>query len=193
MTSRRFPPADLRRMGEALRAARDAGRRGEVPVGALIVDASGRRLGIGANRTLRDTDPTAHAEMVALRRAARRAGNYRLTGATVYCTLEPCPMCLGALLHSRVGRLVYAAADRKGGGISLGICPWQGANHRFEVSGGARAEEAAVLLRAFFRARRYGRSDAAALLAPKAARLPSRRFRRPARPQPRASALRGRS
>jgi tRNA(adenine34) deaminase len=193
MTTTRFSPADLRRMGEALRAARDAGRRAEVPVGALIVDASGRRLGIGANRTLRDTDPTAHAEIVALRRAARRAGNYRLTGATLYCTLEPCPMCLGALLHSRVGRLVYAAADPKGGGISLGIFPWKGANHRVEVSGGARAEEAAALLRAFFRARRSGRSDAAAPVAPKAAHLPSRRFRRPGRPQPRASALRGRS
>ena len=146
--------ADRRWMREALRAARDAGRRGDVPVGALILDRRGRRLAAGSNRPLRNLDPTAHAEIVALRRAARRAGNYRLTGATLYCTLEPCPMCLGALVHARVGRLVYAASDPKGGGISLGIFPWKGANHTLRVSSGPLVEEASALLRDFFRSRR---------------------------------------
>lgn len=146
--------ADRRLMREALRAARDAARRGDVPVGALVLDREGRRLAAAGNRTLRDLDPSAHAEIVALRRAARRARNHRLTGATLYCTLEPCPMCLGALVQARVGLLVYAAPDPKGGGISLGVFPWRGANHRIEVRSGALAAESAGLLRSFFRARR---------------------------------------
>jgi tRNA(adenine34) deaminase len=152
--SRSTDTADRGAMRAALRAARDAGRRGEVPVGALLLDKSGRRLAAASNRPLRDLDPTAHAEIVALRRAARRSGNYRLTGATLYCTLEPCPMCLGALLHARIGRLVYAAADPKGGGISLGLFPWKGANHALRVSSGVLAEDSAALLRDFFRSRR---------------------------------------
>lgn len=147
-------PADARRMGEALRAARAAGRAGEVPVGAVVYDRRGRRLASGSNRTLRDLDPSAHAEIVALRRAARRAGNHRLGGASLYCTLEPCPMCLGALVQARVGALVYGAADPKGGGLTLRIFPWRGANHRFEARGGVREREAAALLLDFFRARR---------------------------------------
>jgi tRNA(adenine34) deaminase len=141
-------------MGEALRAARAAGRAGEVPVGAVVFDRDGRRLASGSNRTLRDLDPSAHAEIVALRRAARRAGNHRLAGARVYCTLEPCPMCLGALVQARVAALVYAAADPNAGGLTLRVFPWRGANHRFEVRGGIREREAAAILRAFFQARR---------------------------------------
>jgi tRNA(adenine34) deaminase len=146
-------------MGEALRAARAAGRAGEVPVGAVVFDRGGRRLATGSNRTLRALDPSAHAEIVALRRAARRAGNHRLTGASIYCTLEPCPMCLGALVQARVGELVYGAADPKAGGLTLRIFPWRGANHRFEVRRGVREEEAAGLLRSFFQARRARRRE----------------------------------
>lgn len=141
-------------MRAALAAARDAGRRGDVPVGCVVVDVSGRRLSSGGNRSVRDTDPCAHAEIVALRRAARRARNHRLTGASLYVTLEPCPMCLGALVQARVGRLVYAAPDPKAGGLSLGIFPWRGANHAFDVRRGPLAEPAALLLRSFFKARR---------------------------------------
>ncbi|MEE9219096.1 MAG: tRNA adenosine(34) deaminase TadA [Acidobacteriota bacterium] len=141
-------------MPEALRAARDAARRGEVPVGAVLVGPDGRRLSSGSNRTLRDTDPTAHAEIVTLRRAARRVGNHRLIGATLFCTLEPCSMCLGAMVQARIRRLVYGAADAKGGGIGHGRLNWSGANHRFSILGGVLEEASAELLRHFFRSRR---------------------------------------
>ncbi len=141
-------------MGAALRLARAAGKRGEVPVGAVVV-ASGRIVGRGRNRPIESSDPTAHAEILALRRAARQARNYRLTGATLYVTLEPCLMCLGAMVHARIGRLVYGAPDPK-----VGATAWlrgrraRGLNHRIEVSGGVRADECAALLKEFFRARR---------------------------------------
>ncbi|HEU4402813.1 MAG TPA: tRNA adenosine(34) deaminase TadA [Candidatus Polarisedimenticolia bacterium] len=141
-------------MALALRLARTAASRGEVPVGAVIV-AEGRILGRGGNRPIAACDPTAHAEIVALRRAARKAGNYRLPGTTLYVTLEPCLMCLGALVHARVARLVYGAADPKVGALSL----WRGRrrlplNHRVAVTAGVRAAECAALLKEFFRARR---------------------------------------
>ncbi|HXU12407.1 MAG TPA: tRNA adenosine(34) deaminase TadA [Candidatus Binatia bacterium] len=141
-------------MGAALRLARAAGRRREVPVGAVVV-AGGRIAGRGRNRPIESSDPTAHAEIVALRRAARQARNYRLTGATLYVTLEPCLMCLGAMVHARIGRLVYGAPDPK-----VGATAWlsgqraRGLNHRIEVKGGLRADECAALLKEFFRARR---------------------------------------
>lgn len=141
-------------MGAALRLARAAGRRGEVPVGAVVVDG-GRIIGRGLNRPIGSSDPTAHAEMTALRRAGRRARNYRLTGAALYVTLEPCLMCLGAMIHARIGRLVFGAPDPK-----VGATAWlrgsraRRLNHRFAVRGGVRADEGATLLREFFRARR---------------------------------------
>lgn len=142
-------------MEHALRLARAAGTRAEVPVGAVVVLAD-RVIGAGSNRTLSACDPTAHAEIVALRRAARRAGNHRLTAATLCVTLEPCLMCLGAMVHARIGRLVYGADDPKVGAVkqilSRGIATRL--NHRFSVRGGVRADASAALLRDFFRERR---------------------------------------
>ena len=142
-------------MDAAIRLARATGRRGEVPVGAVVV-SGGRIVGRGANRTIAAHDPTAHAEIVALRRAARAARNYRLTGATLYVTLEPCLMCLGAMVHARVERLVFGARDSKLGATSFLKRARRGLNHRFELRGGVRAEAAAGLLREFFRRRRSG-------------------------------------
>jgi len=144
---------DEQYMRAALRLARAAARRGEVPVGALVV-AGDRVLGRGSNRPIAAADPTAHAEIVALRRAARAARNYRLPGATLYVTLEPCLMCLGAMVQARVGRLVYAAPDPKVGATALlRRRSAAGLNHRVSIRGGLLAAEAAALLRGFFRRR----------------------------------------
>lgn len=124
-------------------------------MGAVLVRRDAM-ISRGSNRTLAGCDPSAHAEIVALRRGARQEGNHRLTGASLYVTLEPCPMCLGALIHARVRRLVYGAGDPKGGGLWLLARPEFRArtNHRLEVSGGVLAREASDLLKAFFRQRR---------------------------------------
>jgi tRNA(adenine34) deaminase len=142
-------------MGRALRLAQSASRRGEVPVGAVVV-RDGLLLAGGGNRTIAARDPTAHAEIVALRRAARRAGNHRLTGSTLYVTLEPCLMCVGAMIHARVSTLVFGASDPKVGAISsLARKSFpSGLNHRFATRGGVRASECSALLRGFFRSRR---------------------------------------
>jgi tRNA(adenine34) deaminase len=143
---------DERWMRVALDEADAAGREGEVPVGCVVVDADGRAIGRGHN--LRETlaDPTAHAEMVAVREAAARVLTWRLDGATAYVTLEPCAMCAGALVHARVRRVVYGCADPKGGAIDtmLGIGRDARLNHRFEVASGVRGEECAERLRSFF-------------------------------------------
>lgn len=146
-------------MNHALRLARAAGQRAEVPVGAVVVLAD-RVIGSGSNRTLAACDPTAHAEIVALRRAARRAGNHRLTGATLCVTLEPCLMCLGAMVHARIGRLVYGADDPKVGAVKQFLSRRLAArlNHRFTVRGGVQADAGARLLSDFFRARRAATS-----------------------------------
>ena len=143
-------------MRAALASAREALRAGEVPVGAVVV-VEDRVVGRGHNAPISRQDPTAHAEIVALREAASLLGNYRLSGATLYCTVEPCLMCLGAALHARVARLVFGAADTKVGGTEK--IEWlrsRGAefNHRFETHGGVLAEESGALLRDFFRDRR---------------------------------------
>ena len=142
-------------MRAALRAARAAGRRGEVPVGAVVV-RGGEILGRGGNLTLSALDPSAHAEIVALRRAARFAGTHRLAGTTLYVTLEPCPMCLGAMVHARIARLVYAAPDPKTGAAALASSAafLRRTNHRFEIARSILAEQAGALLREFFRSRR---------------------------------------
>jgi tRNA(adenine34) deaminase len=145
-------------MQVALELAHRARDAGEVPVGAIVV-GDGGVIGRGHNASIADTDPTAHAEIVALRDAARRIGNYRLVGATVYCTVEPCLMCLGAMLHARVRRLVFGTREeRVGATASLEVLRPRGAgiNHRLETVGGVLAEEAAELLRSFFRERRIG-------------------------------------
>lgn len=138
----------------ALAEAAKAAASGEVPVGAVIV-RDGKAIARGSNRPIRSSDPTAHAEIVALRRAARKTGNYRLPGCDLYVTVEPCAMCLGAIVQARVRRLVYGAPDPKAGAVaSVMTFPFAGLNHRPEIVGGVLAEESAALLRAFFRARR---------------------------------------
>jgi tRNA(adenine34) deaminase len=142
-------------MAEALRLARGAGEAGEVPVGAVALH-EGRVVGRGANRREADRDPTAHAELVAIREAARTLGRWRLTGVTLVTTLEPCAMCAGALVLARVDRLVYGASDPKAGAVGslLDISTDPRLNHRFPVERGVRAGECAALLREFFQARR---------------------------------------
>jgi len=142
-------------MDRALGLARAAGRRGEIPVGAVVL-RDGEILGAAGNRSVTAHDPTGHAEIAALRRAARRAGNYRLPGSILVVTLEPCLMCLGAMVHARIGALVFGARDPKIGAVaSLATPALAGLNHRFSVHGGVRDAECAALLRDFFRARRH--------------------------------------
>jgi len=142
-------------MAQALAQARRAFELEEVPIGAVVV-VDGRIVGRGCNKSIRQCDPTAHAEMLALRQAARRLGNYRLTSATLYCTLEPCSMCAGALIWARFARLVYAAKDPKAGAIDshLRLAQTGFSNHRFEVVSGIMEGESAALLRQFFQVRR---------------------------------------
>ena len=152
-------PADERWMREALRAAREAAERGEVPVGACVVGAEGSLLSAAGNRTRADCDPTAHAEVLALREAARRAGNYRLRGAVVYSTVEPCAMCAGALVQARVARLVYGARDEKAGAVEsvFRVCDASSLNHRMELTPGVLGDECRALMQEFFRVRRTAR------------------------------------
>lgn len=147
--------SDARWMSHALELARTAGAAGEVPVGAVLVRGD-KIVGEGWNRPVSSHDPTAHAEIVALRQAGERLGNYRLVDTILYVTLEPCVMCAGALVHARVARVVYGAPDPKtgaaGGVFDTLIDPRH--NHRVDVTAGVLAEESAGLLRQFFRARR---------------------------------------
>jgi tRNA(adenine34) deaminase len=148
-------PDDEKWMHEALVLARLAEAAGEVPVGAVLVK-DGSIIGSGWNQPIGAHDPTAHAEVTALRAAAMLAGNYRLTGTTLYVTLEPCAMCAGALVHARVARLVYGAADPKAGaaGSVFNLAQTDKLNHRLEVEAGVLAEECGVLLKDFFSRRR---------------------------------------
>ena len=132
--------------------ARDAG---EVPIGAVVV-IDGAIVGRGFNQPISSGDPTAHAEIVAIRAAAREVGNYRLTGATLCVTIEPCLMCVGALVHARIGTLVYGAAETRTGAIvsAAHAHDLPGHNHRFEVVGGVREDECRALMQAFFREKR---------------------------------------
>ena len=147
----------------ALEAAQAAAAAGETPVGAVVVvPTTGEVVAVGANRSIGTHDPTAHAEIVALREAARKRGNYRLTDLTLVVTLEPCAMCAGAISHARIGRLVFGAEDAKGGAVVNGprffeqsTCHW-----RPTVEGGLMAEESAALLKGFFKARRKGGGEA---------------------------------
>ena len=147
--------SDFDFMEAALAEARQAGEAGEVPIGVVVVD-EGEILARGQNRVLRDMDPTAHAEIVALREAAALLGNYRLNGCTLYVTLEPCAMCAGAMIHARIDRLVFAAADPKAGaaGSVLTVINHPQLNHQMVVEQGVAAEDSAELLRSFFRERR---------------------------------------
>ena len=147
--------SDQEAMQAALAQARLAAEAGEVPIGATVV-RDGAIVARGQNRVLRNVDPTAHAEIVALRAAAQAIGNYRLNGCTLYVTLEPCAMCAGAMIHARLDRLVFAAADPKAGaaGSVLAVLNHPQLNHQMVVEQGILAEESAELLRSFFRERR---------------------------------------
>lgn len=148
---------DSRWMQAALEQARLASDAGEVPVGAVVI-SNGEIAGRGHNRNLLDNDPTAHAEIVALREAAARIGNYRLTGCTLYATIEPCAMCAGAMIHARIARLVYGASDPKAGaaGSVLEVINHPRLNHQMEVTAGVMEKECGDLLRSFFQSRRKG-------------------------------------
>ena len=147
-------------MREALKEARRAAADGEVPVGAVVVK-EGRLLGRAHNQRERLKDPTAHAEMVAITQAAEAVGSWRLDGATIFVTLEPCPMCAGALVNARMGRLVYGADDPKAGacGTLMDLANDSRLNHRLPVTRGILAAECGEVLREFFRKRRRGRSE----------------------------------
>lgn len=149
-------PEDLDYLNAAIEEARAAELGGEVPIGCVVVSPTGEIVGRGQNRVLRDQDPTAHAEIVALREAGKALSNYRLSGCTLYVTLEPCAMCAGAILHARIARLVYAAPDPKAGacGSVLSVMNHPQLNHRVDVVSGLLAEECGEILRGFFKARR---------------------------------------
>lgn len=146
---------DLQWMEYALGLAARAVEQGEVPVGSVIV-RDGAIIGEGWNRSISTNDPTAHAEIVAMRDAAARLGNYRLTGTTLYVTLEPCLMCVGAIIHARIARLVFGAGDPRRGAVNSTAHAFetQGLNHRAEITGGVLEQRCAEQLQAFFRARR---------------------------------------
>jgi tRNA(adenine34) deaminase len=150
-----MPGPDELWMEEALRAAQRALEAGEVPVGAVVV-CEGRIVGRGWNRNISESDPTAHAEIVALREAAAAAGNHRLAGCDLFATIEPCPMCAGALVHARIKRLVYGADDPKAGAVQsvMQVLNHPQLNHKVEVRGGVLAGRCAELLQMFFKSRR---------------------------------------
>ena len=142
-------------MRGALAQAEEARRRGEVPVGAVVAQ-DGVVVGEGFNQPIGSHDPTAHAEIVALRDAGRRAGNYRLTGATLYVTIEPCQMCVGAMVHARIARVVYGATEPKAGAIESAMRAHEhpSLNHRMTADGGVLADECRAVMQAFFQERR---------------------------------------
>ena len=150
-----MPELDEQFMGQALDLARNAEAHGEVPVGAILV-AGDRVIATGRNSPIESSDPTAHAEIQALRSAASALKNYRLPDTTLYVTLEPCAMCAGAIVHARVARVVYGCADPRGGaaGTVFNVLDCAELNHRVSVSSGVRAAECKALLQAFFRTRR---------------------------------------
>ena len=147
-------------MRYAMNRARQAAARGEVPVGAVLV-ADGELVAEGFNEPIAANDPTAHAEIVALRRAAASLKNYRLTGTTLYVTIEPCMMCVGAMIHARIARLVYGAPEPKAGAIESAMRALEhpSLNHRFDVVGGVLADESRELLQGFFQNRRRTARD----------------------------------
>jgi tRNA(adenine34) deaminase len=142
-------------MRAALEQAREAGRRGEVPVGAVVV-LGGEVIGSGYNQPISAHDPTAHAEIVAIRAAAERIGNYRLSGATMYVTIEPCQMCVGAMVHARIARLVYGTREPKAGAIESAMRAHEhpALNHRLVAQGGVLEDECRAVMQGFFKERR---------------------------------------
>jgi tRNA(adenine34) deaminase len=159
---------DWQRMRQALRLAECAVTHGEVPVGALVV-RDGEVIGEGFNQPIGHHDPSAHAEMVAIRAASRAVGNYRLPNTTLYVTLEPCVMCVGAIFHARVSRVVFGASDAKSGacGSVINLFSEPRLNHHATVTGGVLAEECVELLRSFFAARRHRQTSSMCCTMPK--------------------------
>ena len=151
-----MPLNDEQLMRMALAEAVSARDLGEVPIGAVIVDASGDVLAVASNRTITDNDPTAHAEILALRMAANEIGNYRLAGCTLYTTIEPCVMCAGALVNARIERLVFGAHDGRFGAVEtkFRLCDSEDLNHRMEIVSGVIRDECRALMQNFFRERR---------------------------------------
>ena len=148
--------SDEKYMRLAIDAAREAEVIGEVPIGAVLIDPEGIVVATGSNRTIIDSDPTAHAEILALRSAGKSNGNYRLTGTTIYSTIEPCAMCAGAIVNARVARLVFGAHDVRFGAVEthFRVCDSEILNHRMEITTGVLADECRALMQDFFRARR---------------------------------------
>lgn len=151
-----MPNPDFHFMLLALAEAEKARDLEEVPIGALIVDEHGEILAAASNRTITDNDPTAHAEILALRAAAARVGNYRLTGCTLYTTIEPCVMCAGALVNARVARLVFGARDERFGAVEtrFRLCDHDALNHQMQITSGILADDCRALMQNFFKARR---------------------------------------
>jgi tRNA(adenine34) deaminase len=143
-------------MREALRNARRAALIDEVPIGACILDENGELMAEAFNRSIADNDPTAHAEILAIRSAAAKIGNYRLTGTTLYTTIEPCAMCAGAIVNARITRLVYGATDERFGAVDthFGLCSSEDLNHRVEITSGILAEDCGALMQEFFKTKR---------------------------------------
>ncbi len=143
-------------MQKAILEARRAADIGEVPIGAVVVDAAGELLALASNETIQNNDPTAHAEILAIRSAAAEIGNYRLKGSTIYTTVEPCAMCAGAIVNARLKRLVFGTQDERFGAVEthFRICDSPELNHRLEISSGVLAQECRGLMQEFFRARR---------------------------------------
>lgn len=156
LTETRSCPVDEEWLRAALAQAEEAQLSGEVPIGALVLGPDKTVIATGQNRVIRDHDPTAHAEIVALRAAGLALKNYRLEQCTLYVTLEPCSMCAGAMIHARIGRLVFGAFDPKAGAVGsvLSVVNHPQLNHQIEVTGGILADECGDLLRRFFQARR---------------------------------------
>jgi tRNA(adenine34) deaminase len=148
-------------MRRAIEAAREAERLDEVPIGACLIDAGGELLAAAGNRTINHFDPTAHAEILVLREASSRIGNYRLTGSTIYTTIEPCAMCAGALVNSRVKRLVYGAKDERFGAVDthFRICDSPFLNHQIEITAGVLADDCRKLMQDFFRKKRENKKS----------------------------------
>ena len=155
-------------MREAIKAALEAEKSDEVPIGACLINAEGELLAAAGNRTIADCDPTAHAEILVLREAARKIGNYRLTETVLYTTIEPCAMCAGALVNARIKRLVYGAADERFGGVEtiFNICDNSSLNHRIEIQTGILTAECRSLMQNFFRRRREKRKEEPAKTTP---------------------------
>jgi len=146
-------------MRRAIEAAATAADSNEVPVGACLIDKNGEMLAVAGNRTITDSDPTAHAEILVLREAARKIGNYRLTETAVYTTIEPCAMCAGALVNARIRRLIFGAHDKRFGAVEsvFRLCSASSLNHQIEITSGVLAEDCRQLMQNFFRAKRIAK------------------------------------